>query len=131
MYETKVPGTRYTVALVNEKGQWYIQIKLDDLVESAVPVKDLSERGILENIRTVVSDVNLFINDFLIDQITKEITNEAQILLTEVAATASKATVQTQTEISAVEETIIQIVKRIETIEERIERLEQALEHRD
>ncbi len=75
MYETKVPGTRYTVALVNEKGQWYIQIKLDDLVESAVPVKDLSERGILENIRTVVSDVNLFINDFLIDQITKEITN--------------------------------------------------------
>ncbi|MHA1707972.1 MAG: hypothetical protein ACTSYV_02640 [Candidatus Heimdallarchaeaceae archaeon] len=131
MYETKVPGTRYTVALVNEKGQWYIQIKLDDVVESAVPVKDLSERGILENIRTVVSDVNLFINDFLIDQITKKITNEAQILLTEVAATASKATVQTQTEISAVEETIIQIVKRIETVEERIERLEQALEHRD
>ena len=74
MYETKVPGTRYSVALVNVKGEWKIQIKLDGIVEAETLVKDLSERGILDNIRTVVSEVNLYINDFLIDQITKEIT---------------------------------------------------------
>ena len=128
MYETKIPGTRYSIALVNVKGQWYIQIKLDGIVESEVIVKELSERGILDNIRTVVSDVNLYINDFLIDQIVKEITQEANILFKEVEATATRKEIQTSG-MSAVEETIIQIVKRIEILEERIKRLESTIAH--
>lgn len=131
MYETKVPGTRYTIALTNVKGQWYIQIKLDGIVESETIVKELSEIGVLENIKTVVSEVNLYLNDFIIDQITKEITSEAEILLKEVAATAATVSQRTtSSEMSAVEETLIQIVKRIETLEERIQRLENTLEHR-
>ncbi len=130
MYETKIPGTRYTIALANVKGQWYIQIKLDGIVEADAIVKELSELSILENIKAVVAEVNLYLNDFIIDQITKEITAEAQILLKEVAATA--ATVSTKavsSEMSAVEETLIQIVRRIETLEERIQRLEDRLQH--
>jgi len=134
MYETKVPGTRYAIALTNVKGQWYIQIKLDGIVESETIVKELSELGVLENIKTVVSEVNLYLNDFIIDQITKEITSEAEILLKEVAATAATAATVSQhttsSEMSAIEETLIQIVKRIETLEERIQRLENTLEHR-
>ena len=124
MYETKVPGTRYTVALINVKGQWMIQIKLIDVVEAEVNVKDISERGIRENIKSVVSEVNLYINDFMLDQITKEITEQAQILFKEVVATASR---ESQQEMTAVEETIIQVVKRIESLEKRIERLESML----
>ncbi|MFW9852664.1 MAG: hypothetical protein ACFFDS_06965 [Candidatus Thorarchaeota archaeon] len=131
MYETKVPGTRYTVALVNVKGQWMIQIKLDDVVEADVLVKDISERGIRENIKSVVSEVNLYVNDFMLDQLTKEITEQAQILFREVEATVVRETHKTHTEMSAVEETIIQIVKRIEVIEERIRRLENALAQRE
>ncbi|MCE7738682.1 MAG: hypothetical protein KAU62_08915 [Candidatus Heimdallarchaeota archaeon] len=131
MYETKVPGTRYTIALTNVKGQWYIQIKLDGIVESEIIVKELSEIGVLENIKTVVSEVNLYLNDFIIDQIAKEITSEAEILLKEVAATAATVSKHTtSSEMSAIEETLIQIVKRIETLEERIQRLESTLEHR-
>ncbi len=125
MYETKVPGTRYSVALTNVKGQWMLQIKLDELVEAETAVKDLSERGIHENIKTVVSEVNLYLNDFLLDQITKKITEQANILFKEVSATAAVATQQSsQAEMSAIEETLIQIVKRIETLEDRINRLE-------
>lgn len=131
MYETKVPGTRYTVSLINVKGQWMIQIKLDDVVEADVLVKDISERGIRENIKSVVSEVNLYVNDFMLDQITKEITEQAQILFREVEATVVRETYKTQTEMSAVEETIIQIVKRIEVLEERIRRLENALAQRE
>jgi len=131
MYETKVPGTRYAIALTNVKGQWYIQIKLDGIVESETIVKELSEIGVLKNIKTVVSEVNLYLNDFIIDQITKEITSEAEILLKEVAATAATVSQHAaSSELSAVEETLIQIVKRIETLEERIQRLENTLEHR-
>lgn len=131
MYETKVPGTRYAIALTNVKGQWYIQIKLDGIVEAETIVKELSELGVLENIKTIVSEVNLYLNDFIIDQITKEITSEAEILLKEVAATAATVSQHTaSSEMSAVEETLIQIVKRIETLEERIQRLESTLEHR-
>lgn len=131
MYETKVPGTRYAIALTNVKGQWYIQIKLDGIVEAETIVKELSELGVLENIKTIVSEVNLYLNDFIIDQITKEITSEAEILLKEVAATAATVFQHTaSSEMSAVEETLIQIVKRIETLEERIQRLESTLEHR-
>ena len=128
MYETKIPGTRYSIALVNVKGQWMLQIKLDEIVEADVGVKDLSERGIHENIKTVVSEVNLYLNDFMLDQITKEITQQANILFKEVSATAATAAVtqqSTQTTMSAVEETLIQIVKRIEGLEERIRRLEE------
>ena len=124
MYETKVPGTRYTVSLINIKGQWMIQIKLVDVVEAEVNVKDISERGIRENIKTVVSEVNLYINDFMLDQITKDITEQAQILFKEVVATASRESYQ---EMTAVEETIIQMVKRIEALEQRIQRLESML----
>jgi hypothetical protein len=121
MYETKVPGTRYTVSLINVKGQWMIQIKLVDIVEAEVNVKDISERGIRENIKSVVSEVNLYVNDFMLDQITKEITEQAQILFKEVVATASRESYQ---EMTAVEETIIQMVKRIEALELRIQKLE-------
>ena len=130
MYESKIPGTRYTIALANVKGQWYIQIKLDGIVEADKIVKEITELSILENIKAVVAEVNLYLNDFIIDQITKEITAEAQILLKEVAATAATATQHVVTsEMSAVEETLIQIVRRIETLEERIQRLESRLEH--
>ena len=47
----------------------------------------------------------------------------------EVEATVSRATHEVSTDMSAVEETLIQIVKRIETIEARIQRIENTLEH--
>ncbi|MHA1345066.1 MAG: hypothetical protein ACTSO3_01570, partial [Candidatus Heimdallarchaeaceae archaeon] len=90
MYETKIPGTRYSIALMNIKGQWMIQIKLDGLIEAETLVKDVSERGIFENIKTVVSEVNLYLNEFMLNQITKNITEQASILLKEVVATASR-----------------------------------------
>jgi len=129
MYETKIPGTKYTITLVNVKGQWMMQIKLFDDVESEYPVKDISEHGIRGNIKSLISEVNLFINDFLIEQIVKDITEQANILFKEVEATATRETTQTvQTGMSAVEETLIQIVKKMESLENRIKRIENALE---
>ena len=128
MYETKIPGTRYSIALMNDKGQWMIQIKLDGLVEAETLVKDVSERGIFDNIKSVVSEVNLYLNEFLLDQITKNITEQASILLKEVVATASR---EKQTEVSALEETIVSIMERLQILEERIKRLETNLEHRN
>ncbi|MBY9000659.1 MAG: hypothetical protein KGD64_07080 [Candidatus Heimdallarchaeota archaeon] len=127
MYETKIPGTRYSIALMNIKGQWMIQIKLDGLIEAETLVKDVSERGIFENIKSVVSEVNLFLNEFMLDQITKNITEQASILLKEVVATASR---EKQTEMSALEETIVSIMERLQILEERVKRLEINLEHR-
>ncbi len=126
MYETKIPGTRYSIALMNDKGQWMIQIKLDGLVEAETLVKDVSERGIFDNIKSVVSEVNLYLNEFLLDQITKNITEQASILLKEVVATASR---DKQTEVSALEETIISIMERLQILEERVKRLEINLDH--
>ncbi|MHA1418723.1 MAG: hypothetical protein ACTSVO_00525 [Candidatus Heimdallarchaeaceae archaeon] len=126
MYETKIPGTRYSIALMNIKGQWMIQIKLDGLIEAETLVKDVSERGIFENIKTVVSEVNLYLNEFMLNQITKNITEQASILLKEVVATASR---DKQTEVSALEETIISIMERLQILEERVKRLEINLDH--
>ncbi len=132
MYETKIPGTRYSIALMNVKGQWMLQIKLDEIIEAEVGVKDLSERGIHDNIKYVVSEVNLYLNDFMLDQITKDITEQANILFKEVSATAAVAIQQSsQTTMSAIEETLIQIVKRIETLENRMKRLEELQSHPD
>lgn len=121
MYETKVPGTRYSVALANVKGQWMIQIKLDGIVESEIVLKELSERGILENVRSIVKDVNLYLNDFMIDQISKEITVQAQMYLQDKGSPAQE---ETYSEMSAIEETLIGIVKRIEQLEDRVKKLE-------
>ena len=126
MYETKIPGTRYSIALMNDKGQWMIQIKLDGLVEAETHVRDVSERGIFDNIKSVVSEVNLYLNEFLLDQITKNITEQASILLKEVVATASR---DKQTEVSALEETIISMMERLQILEERVKRLETNLDH--
>jgi len=123
MYETKIPGTRYSIALVNPKGQWTIQIKLDGIVEADVVVKELSDIGILNNIRYVVKAVNLYINDFMVDQIAKEITEQANILFREVQATATAKSAP-HPEMSAVEQTLIGIVKRLETLEERVRKIE-------
>lgn len=126
MYETKIPGTRYSIALMNDKGQWMIQIKLDGLVEAETLVKDVSKRGIFDNIKSVVAEVNLYLNEFLLDQITKNITEQASILLKEVVATASR---DKQTEVSALEETIISMMERLQILEERVKRLETNLDH--
>ncbi|MCK5303941.1 MAG: hypothetical protein KAJ72_01750 [Candidatus Heimdallarchaeota archaeon] len=126
MYETKIPGTRYSIALMNDKGQWMIQIKLDGLIEAETLRRDVSERGIFDNIKSVVSEVNLYLNEFLLDQITKNITEQASILLKEVVATASR---DKQTEVSALEETIISMMERLQILEERVKRLETNLDH--
>lgn len=129
MYETKIPGTRYSIALENVKGQWMIQIKLDGIIESDVVVKELSDMAILNNIRSVVKAVNLYINDFMVDQIAKELTEQANILFREVQASAAapaSAPVRgpPSPDISAIEQTLIGIVKRLETLEERVKKIE-------
>jgi hypothetical protein len=129
MYETKIPGTKYTIALVNIKGQWMMQIKLFDNIEAENPVKDISEHGIRGNVKSLINEVNLIINDFLIEQIIKDITEQAHILFREVEATVTRETKQSvQTEMSAVEETLIQIVKKMESLEKRIKRIEDILQ---
>jgi len=128
MYETKIPGTRYVCALTSIKGQWMIQMKLSGNVEAQTLVKDLSERGIRDNIRTVTSEVNLVINDFLIEQIVKDIATQAEILLKEISATASHTPIQQN--VSEFEDVITQIKGRLDLLEERIKRIESALEHR-
>ena len=131
MYETKVPGTRYSIALSNVKGQWMIQIKLDGIVESEIVVKELSEMAILNNIRSVVKAVNLFINDFMVDQIAKELTEQANILFREVPGSApapAQASAPARSgpspELAAIEQTLIAIVKRLETLEDRVKQIE-------
>ena len=127
MYETKIPGTRYSIALENVKGQWMIQIKLDGIIESDIVLKELSDMGILNNIRYVVKAVNLYINDFMVDQIAKELTEQANILFREVPTSATAtATVQNAPppEMSAIEQTLIGIVKRLETLEDRVKKIE-------
>ena len=128
MYETKIPGTRYSIALENVKGQWMIQIKLDGIIESDVVVKELSEISILNNIRSAVKAVNLYINDFMVDQIAKELTEQANILFREVQASASAAAAPARgppsPDMSAIEQTLIGIVKRLETLEERVKKIE-------
>ncbi|MHA1482147.1 MAG: hypothetical protein ACTSQA_01760, partial [Candidatus Heimdallarchaeaceae archaeon] len=66
------------------------------------------------------------LNEFLLDQITKNITEQASILLKEVVATASR---EKQTEVSALEETIISMMERLQILEERVKRLETNLDH--
>ncbi|MHA1686883.1 MAG: hypothetical protein ACTSYD_10855 [Candidatus Heimdallarchaeaceae archaeon] len=127
-YETKIPGTRYVCALANIKGQWMIQIKLDDVVEAERVVKDLSERAIRDNIQGALAEVNMYLNNFMLDQITKEITAQAKLLFQEVAATAAKTT---QSEMSEIEQQLEQIFNKLDLLEERVTRLERLLEHRE
>ncbi len=127
MYETKIPGTRYSIALENVKGQWMIQIKLDGIIESDIVVKELSDMAILNNIRYVVKAVNLYINDFMVDQIAKELTEQANILFREVPGSApasAPAGSAPAPEMSAIEQTLIGIVKRLEALEERVKKIE-------
>lgn len=123
MYETKIPGTRYICALASIKGQWLIQIKLDNIVEAQAVVKDLSERGIRDNINTVLSEVSLYLNDFIVEQITKDITNQARILLQEVEATSSAKQGENSSS-NDFSEKFEKIMERIELLEQRVNRLE-------
>ena len=128
MYEAKIPGTRYVCALTNVKGQWMIQIKLDDVVEGEAVVKEVSERGMRDNIKSVLSEVNMYLNDFMVDQITRDITTQAQILFRDVSATESQTTL---TNVSAIDNSMEDVLERIKMLEERIKRIEFILEHRE
>lgn len=129
MYETKIPGTRYVCTLANVKGQWLIQIKLDDDVEAQVVVKDLNERGIRDNIITVLSEVNLYLNEFIIDQITTNITKQAHILLQEMQFASTSKEIETSAVSTDYDSKLDTIITRIETLEQRLERLEQLFGH--
>ena len=125
-YETKIPGTRYVCALANVKGQWMIQIKLDNVVEAEKVVKDISERAIRDNIRSALTEVNMYLNEFILEQITKEITNQARLLFQEVSVTTAKTT---KTEVSEIEKKIEDILERLKVLEERLQRLENLVSH--
>ncbi|MHA1302415.1 MAG: hypothetical protein ACTSQE_10460 [Candidatus Heimdallarchaeaceae archaeon] len=127
-YETKIPSTRYVCALANVKGQWMIQMRLGGIVEAQTVVKDLSERGIRDNVRTVLSEVDLYIGDFLVEQIVKDLVNQAKILLQETVTTSES--VGSKVELSALESSLEEIKTRLITLEERVQRLESVLEHR-
>jgi len=126
-YETKIPTTRYVCALANVQGQWMVQLRLGDTVEAQTVVKDLSERGIRDNIRTVMSEVDLYLGDFLVDQIVKDIVHQARILIQETSSTSSPVQ---DSGLSEVEQVLEQIKNKLSTLEERIKRLESVIEHR-
>lgn len=105
-----------------------IQIKLDDVVEAERVVKDLSERSIRDNIQSSLAEVNMYLNNFMLEQITKDITTQAKLLFQEAAVAAAKPA---EPDMSEIEQQLESIIKKLELLEERVTRLEQMIAHRE
>ena len=82
MYIAKIAGSRYVTSLENVQGQWYLRMKLDDVVEAQVPVTHMTKRALHANMGTLFSKVNVVINSFQHDLLHKEIVAQINHLLT-------------------------------------------------
>ncbi|MDH5401650.1 MAG: hypothetical protein OEZ01_15645 [Candidatus Heimdallarchaeota archaeon] len=77
MYSAKVQGTKYNCSLENDNSQWYVRIKLGDVVEGEVQVTHMTKRAIHGNLGSLFQKVNLNVNSFQHDMIHKEIVSQA------------------------------------------------------
>ena len=129
MYIAKIAGSRYVTSLENVQGQWYLRMKLDEVVEAQVPVTHMTKRALHANMGTLFSKVNVVINSFQHDLLHKEIVAQINHLLTPGEGEASQdVTPQEPKEdprVTALEAKVSELESALSIINDRLDRLEQ------
>jgi hypothetical protein len=113
MYIAKIPGTRYECVLVNDHGLWKLQLTLSGHVEAETNVTNLSERTIHSLVGSLLASVQLNVNEFIHQQITKALVTQIGPLLADQEVSSGRKANDQST-----------ISKEIETLKERIAKLE-------
>ena len=128
MYIAKIAGSRYVTSLENVQGQWYLRMKLDDVVEAEVPVTHMTKRALHANMGTLFSKVNVVINSFQHDLLHKEIVAQINHLLTSSEGEASTDTTPQEPKddprVASLEAKIAELENSLSTINDRLDRLE-------
>ena len=128
MYIAKIAGSRYVTSLENVQGQWYLRMKLDDVVEAEVPVTHMTKRALHANMGTLFSKVNVVINSFQHDLLHKEIVAQIKQLLTHDEGEASQDTTPQEHKedprVASLEAKIAELENSLSTINDRLDRLE-------
>lgn len=128
MYIAKIAGSRYVTSLENVQGQWYLRMKLDDVVEAEVPVTHMTKRALHANMGTLFSKVNVVINSFQHDLLHKEIVAQINHLLTSSEGEDSPDTTPQEPKddprVASLEAKIAELENSLSTINDRLDRLE-------
>ncbi|MCG3219154.1 MAG: hypothetical protein KAR35_09125 [Candidatus Heimdallarchaeota archaeon] len=119
MYIAKIPGTRYECVLVNDHGLWKLQLTLTGHVEAETNVTNLSERTIHSLIGSLLASVQLNVNEFIHQQITKALVTQIGPLITDQEVTGGQTNDQ-----STVSKEIESLKERIAKLEARVKKLE-------
>lgn len=120
MYIAKIPGTRYECILINDHGLWKLQLTLSGHVEAETNVTNLSERTIHSLIGSLLASVQLNVNEFIHQQITKSLVTQIGPLLADQEVSGSGAT----SDQSSINSEIEALKARIAKLEARVKKLE-------
>lgn len=126
LYNAKVQGSRYICVLETESNQWYFRLKLDDVSEAEIPVTQMTDHGIKENIKDLFKMVQFQIHDFQLKLIQTTILNQIRHLMTNKKKGSSVTAGDNSDPLTSDLITKIdKIQKTLESFEARLERLEQ------
>ncbi|MHA2248712.1 MAG: hypothetical protein ACXAD7_00045 [Candidatus Kariarchaeaceae archaeon] len=123
MYIAKIAGSRYLVSLESDQGQWFLRMKLDDVVEAEVGVTHMTKRALHTNLGTLFGKVNVQVNSFQHDLLHKEIV--AQI--THLLARDQEEGVPTIVAEPLEDPRVGELMKRVEKLEATIDTLEERI----
>lgn len=122
MYSAKIKGSRYICVLETDNNQWYIKLKLDDVVEAEVPITHMTEISLKDKMGEVFKMVNFQIHSFQLDLVHQEIIDQIPHLLG--ASETEKRNLITGEE----EGDISDLVGRVRALERTVKALEDRLE---
>jgi len=131
MYIAKIPGTKYITSLESQGGQWFLRLKLDDVVEAEEDIDQLSKRAIHSNLEKLFKQVGLQVNNFQVDLIHKELVAQiSHLLLQEQHQTTKPQPVDGETSnkqdprVDTLLNRIAELEKMVKTLSDRVERME-------
>ena len=125
-YEAKIPGTRYICYLERDQDQWFLRLKLMGHLEAEIPLPHLTKRNISEGVGSLLAQTNQEVNEFIKNNITKELTRQLGPLLN--SEGLKEKQIKSGEEVGDV---ITAIINKLEALEERVEKLEKKLSETD
>ncbi len=127
MYSTKIPGTKYEVAIERDGGIWYIRVKLYGNVESEEVLPQITQTILEKKLMNVLKEVNVHLNDLQFKMLFTTLTNQLPHLVKDDTPDAVLPSPEQLKKIDELEKTVKSLEKTIETLLSRIERLEEHL----
>ncbi len=100
VYNSKIPGTKYSLALTKKYNEWFLQLLIDNSVEDEYPVTDMSIGGIKSLTNKILDPISFLVNPLVAKRVIDDLISKTKHILVDFGGQPQREDGSTKTHVS-------------------------------